>query len=87
MFTQKLFQLAPARRDAETASMRESNALLVLGGERLRHYVIHPESYVKDARSGLKNAHPLTLLDGKLDPFLEAYLRWELSQSTGRNDA
>jgi len=86
MLTAKLFQMERDRRDAEKASKRESKSRIGFGGEPIRHYVIHPESYVKDARSGLKTAHPLTLLDGKLDPFLEAYLRWSLSQSTGRGE-
>lgn len=85
MLTAKLYQMEMDRRDAEKSSKRESKSRIGFGGEPIRHYVIHPESYVKDARSGLKTAHPLTLLDGKLDPFLEAYLRWSLEQSTAKS--
>ncbi len=84
MLTAKLYQMEIDRRDAEKSSKRESKSRIGFGGEPIRHYVIHPESYVKDARSGMKNAHPLTLLDGKLDPFLEAYLRWSLGQTSGK---
>jgi len=81
MLIAKLYQLEQDRRDAEKASKRESKTKIGFGGEPIRHYVIHPESFVKDARSGLKTGNPAPVLDGKLDPFLEAYLRWNLSQS------
>lgn len=81
MLIAKLYQMEQDRRDAEKASKRESKTKIGFGGEPIRHYVIHPESFVKDARSGLKTGNPAPVLDGKLDPFLEAYLRWNLSQS------
>jgi len=84
MLIAKLFQMEQDKRDAEKASRRESKSKIGFGGEPIRHYVLHPESYVKDARSGLKTGNPNALLDGKLDPFLEAYLRWNLEQSSGK---
>jgi len=84
MMTSKLFQLEQDKRDAEKASKREAKSKIGFGGEPIRHYVIHPESYVKDARSGLKTGNPNALLEGKLDPFLEAYLRWNLEQTSGK---
>jgi peptide chain release factor 2 len=84
MMISKLFQMEQDKRDAEKASRRESKSKIGFGGEPIRHYVIHPESYVKDARSGLKTGNPNALLEGKLDPFLEAYLRWNLAQTSGK---
>jgi peptide chain release factor 2 len=81
MMIAKLYQMEMDRRDAEKAARRESKSKIGFGGEPIRHYVLHPESYVKDARSGYKIGNPQGLLDGKLDPFLEAYLRWKLQQS------
>lgn len=81
MLIAKLYQMEMDRRDAEKAARRESKSKIGFGGEPIRHYVLHPESYVKDARSGYKIGNPQALLDGKLDPFLEAYLRWKLQQS------
>jgi peptide chain release factor 2 len=82
MLIAKLYQMERDRRDAEKASRRDAKSKIGFGGEPIRHYVLHPESYVKDARSGLKTGNPNALLDGKLDPFLEAYLRWSLDQKT-----
>ncbi len=85
MMIAKLYQMEMDRRDAEKAARRESKSKIGFGGEPIRHYVLHPESYVKDARSGYKIGNPQALLDGKLDPFLEAYLRWKLQQSKNGN--
>lgn len=85
MLIAKLYQMEMDRRDAEKAARRESKSKIGFGGEPIRHYVLHPESYVKDARSGYKIGNPQSLLDGKLDPFLEAYLRWKLQQSKNGN--
>lgn len=84
MLIAKLYQLERDRRDAEKASRRDAKSKIGFGGEPIRHYVLHPESYVKDARTGLKTGNPMALLEGKLDPFLEAYLRWSLEQHTSK---
>jgi len=38
--------------------------------------VLHPYTMVNDHRSGLKNGNAQGVLDGDLDPFMEAYLQW-----------
>ena len=85
MMIAKLYRMEMDRRDAERAARREKKSKIGFGGEPIRHYVLHPESYVKDARTGYKIGNPQSLLDGKLDPFLEAYLRWRLQQSTAKS--
>ncbi len=84
MLAAKLYQIEMDRRDAEKAARRGMKSKIGFGGEPIRHYVLHPESYAKDARSGYKIGNPQALLDGKLDPFLQAYLRWRLQQSTAK---
>ncbi len=48
-------------------------------GTQIRSYVIHPYQMVKDLRSGHESGNPDQVLDGALDPFMEAYLQWERS--------
>lgn len=81
MLIAKLYQMERDKRDAERASKRQSKTTIGFGGEPIRHYVLHPDSFAKDARSGYRVGNPTALLDGKLDPFLDAYLRWSLEQS------
>jgi peptide chain release factor 2 len=80
MLTAKLYQMERDRRDAEKAAKRGQKSKIGFGGETVRNYVLHPDSYVKDNRSGLKTSQPQAMLDGKIDQFLEAYLRWSLDQ-------
>lgn len=79
MLLAKLYQLEMGKRDAESAARRGQKSKIGFGSETIRHYVLHPEAYVKDARTGYKSGNPQAVLDGKLDPYLEAYLRWSLS--------
>ena len=82
MLVSKLHQIEMEKRDAEIAAKRGSKSKIGFGGETVRNYVLHPDQYVKDARTGLRIGNPQPVLDGGLDPFLEAYLRW----SIGRKD-
>ena len=55
-------------------------------GSQIRNYVLHPYKLIKDVRSGktVKDNHVQKVLDGDLDPFIEAQLVTNLSAS---NDA
>lgn len=78
MLLSKLYQMELERRLDEVAARRGEKSKIGFGGETTRHYVLHPEQYVKDARTGHKNGQPDAVLDGDLDPFLESYLHWNL---------
>ncbi len=50
-------------------------------GSQIRNYVLQPYTLVKDVRTGLEVGNTQAVLDGDLDPFIEAWLRWRLSQN------
>lgn len=87
MMLAKLYQLAIDKRDAEKAARRGQKSKIGFGGEAIRNYVLHPESYCKDTRSGYRTAHPQSVLDGDLDAFLDAYLRWTLDNANPKNQS
>ncbi len=87
MLMAKLYQIEVDKRDAEQAARRGEKSKIGFGGQTIRNYVLYPDQFVKDVRSGLKTGNPHVVLDGDLDQFLEAYLRWTLSeQAPSEND-
>jgi peptide chain release factor 2 len=68
--------LERARRDREA----ELNALKGEGGNswgsQMRSYVLHPYQMVKDLRTEFEVSNPEAVLDGDIDGFLEAGIRW-----------
>lgn len=45
-------------------------------GSQIRSYVLQPYTMVKDHRTGLEIGNATSVLDGNLDPFINAYLKW-----------
>ncbi len=44
-------------------------------GNQIRNYVFHPYQLVKDLRTGVETTNIQEVMNGKLDPFIESYLR------------
>ena len=75
MLRAKLYELEYEKRMAQMADIRgevKENAW----GSQIRSYVFHPYSLVKDYRSGEETANIQAVMDGGLDPFMNAYLAW-----------
>ena len=58
MLIAKLYQLDREKKAAETAARRGQKSKIGFGGETIRNYVLHPEQFVKDTRTGYKSGNP-----------------------------
>lgn len=73
----KLAQML-AEQHAETlADLRTGEA--ASWGSQIRNYVLHPYTLVKDTRTKYEERDATAVLDGALDPFIDAYLNWSLN--------
>lgn len=48
-------------------------------GTQMRNYVLHPYQMVKDARTEYETGNTSAVLDGEIDEFIEAGIRWRKS--------
>ncbi|MCB5910997.1 peptide chain release factor 2 [Streptomyces pinistramenti] len=78
-------KLLERRRQEEQAKM---DALKGDGGNswgnQMRSYVLHPYQMVKDLRTEFEVGNPTGVLDGDIDGFLEAGIRWRKQQEQGK---
>ena len=68
----KLAQLKLEQRAANIADLQAGES--ANWGSQIRNYVLHPYTMVKDARTKYEDRDALSVLDGKLDGFIESYL-------------
>jgi peptide chain release factor 2 len=48
-------------------------------GNQMRSYVLHPYQMVKDLRTNVEDNNPTAILDGEIDKFIEAGIRWRMA--------
>ena len=61
------------------AALRGEKTEIAFGNQR-RSYVLQPYTLVKDLVTGVETGNAAAVLDGDLDPFIEAYLRRKLTE-------
>src|SRR5262249_17951699 len=69
----KLFEMELQRRENENAAYQATKSAINFGSQ-IRNYVLQPYRLVKDARTAHEDSNVDAVLDGDLDPFIEAYL-------------
>ena len=73
MLRSRLYEAELERREAE-ASAQAASKTEIGWGHQIRSYVLQPYQLVKDLRTGVESTNPREVLDGALDPFMEAAL-------------
>jgi peptide chain release factor 2 len=75
MLASKLIQLREGEREKEVAGLKGEKKSASWSNQT-RNYVLHPYKLVKDLRTGVESKNPEEILDGKLDEFIEAEIRF-----------
>jgi peptide chain release factor 2 len=78
MLRSRLYEVELEKREA--AANAEAASKTDIGwGHQIRSYVLQPYQLVKDLRTGVESTAPSDVLDGALDPFMEAALAHRIS--------
>ena len=68
--------LLKQEENAQKASGIRGEVSEIGWGNQIRSYVLQPYKMVKDLRTGEESGNADAVLDGKLTPFMNAYLKW-----------
>ncbi len=75
----RLLELEIEKREAEKARIK-GKRIDAGWGNQIRSYVLHPYRMVKDHRTGYETGNADSVLDGELDDFINAYLRYTMGK-------
>lgn len=78
MLKARLYQLKEAERMKQLSQLYDEKGEIAWGYQ-IRSYVLHPYNLVKDLRTGKETSNARAVLDGDIDAFLDAYLRYRLA--------
>jgi peptide chain release factor 2 len=76
----RLFDLERRKQEQELAELKGDHVDVNFGSQ-IRSYVLHPYQMVKDHRTDYETGNTGAVLDGRLDEFMEAYLRSRVGQN------
>jgi len=70
----KLLERKREEQQAKMAELRGDHA--GSWGTQIRNYVLHPYQNIKDLRTGYETGNTAAVMDGEIDGFIEAEIRW-----------
>jgi peptide chain release factor 2 len=74
----RLLELKQRQMEEERARLKGEHKAAAWGNQ-IRSYILHPYTLVKDHRTDQQTSDVQAVLDGDIDGFIEAYLKWRLS--------
>lgn len=76
----RLYEIEQERLAEEKARLKGGNIHADFGSQ-IRNYVLHPYQMVKDLRTDVETGNTGAVLDGDLDPFIEAWLKLQVGEN------
>lgn len=80
MLKAKLYLLKQQENQEKISGIR-GEVKDIAWGNQIRSYVMQPYTLVKDHRTNEEVGNAINVLDGNLDPFINAYLKWNAQNS------
>jgi peptide chain release factor 2 len=78
----KLLEVRRQEEADEMGRLKGSRNTVGFGSDdKVRDYVLHPYQMVKDARTAVEVGNTGAVLDGDIDAFIEAEIRWRRAQT------
>lgn len=81
----RLYDMEIKKREEATQSAHD-NKTEIGWGHQIRSYVLQPYQLVKDLRTGVESTSPDDVLDGALNPYMEAALAHQITGGEGVED-
>lgn len=76
----RLFEMERQKQEAALTALKGENVDAGWGNQ-IRSYVLHPYQMVKDHRTDHETGNTGAVLDGRLNDFMESYLRWRIQRA------
>lgn len=80
MLKAKLYKLEEQKRMAEAEKLYDEKGEVAFGYQ-IRNYFMHPNTIVNDKRTGVETPQIQSVLDGEIDDFIHAYLRYKAEKA------
>lgn len=80
----KMYQVEEQKRKAEVERMYDEKGEVSFG-RQIRNYTLQPYTLVKDTRTDAQTAQVNAVLDGEIDEFIQAYLRYKAELKHKKN--
>ena len=85
MLRARMARVEEEKREAEEAVKYQLKAKTGFGSQ-IRNYFLHPDQRVKDSRTGFYVGSFNSVMDGNIQGFLDAFLRWRVGQEVAPAD-
>ncbi len=80
----RIYELEMRKKEVELSKHYDGDKKKIEWGSQIRSYVLHPYNLVKDHRTGHETGDANRVLDGKIDDFIEVYLKLQAKKCAGK---